>query len=835
MKKTAFFLFIGSIIFISLSCSPPKSDTNTISLWLFDEQINFYPSHVLENSSENNIPLVLGLGGQIVEGKFGNALEPIPQSEIELPHGELKFGLEKLEPAEGRTVKPLTWYNADFAALMTSGEKHLRKEVGFEQVTNTKLNLGDFDWTIEFWFYPNKKSGNEGVVFEIGTGPRGENDKVTKLSLSAEQNEFVFENQPSNTKASITTDLQFEEWNHLAFVYSVSKKQLNHFVNGKCVSSGDNLNIKALETGDEDYMSIARNGMWQNPLQGKIDELRFSEGLIYTSDFEVPSSFSQYYQTDYSPDELVVGPPLIFDDNSKDELPILLGDRKHLFIDDAFLQEIDEDAKFTVNPPRKAELVIGNIDGPFRKHLTTVEDEDGVIRIYNSAEDDYLIVHTSKDGINFEAPNTGISHRGKNNIVIPEPVGGKGHPFIDPNGKGDHKWKYISSYHNRGVYLYTSPDGYSWTRQKSALIPFRSGTQSCTFYDDQRQVYVTTHRTGIFYTPGGATQRSTVLTQTDNLYKPIIYDPLLQEDYSKLNEKYRIRQPQPWWLDNGPLTPGDFGLEFPHTFDPEEADPVGTDIYITKAHKYEHAPDTYLAFPIVYFHYEMDGPLTRQILIDPVRGRGSGPIETQIAVSRDGLNWKRYYQPAYVGTGLHEGIDIKTAYISHGLIRRGDEIWQYYFGEPHYHSAWQKFDDKRAVFRLVQRLDGFISIDSPYEKEVIMKTKPFVFSGNRLVLNIDTDAVGYTQVGFIDEKGKPIKGFSVDDCIYINGDYISEEVEWIQNMDQFEDIGIGEGESPEILKEVKTTKDVSSLEGKVVQLVFKMRSTKLYSMQFMNK
>ncbi|MDZ7765886.1 MAG: hypothetical protein U5K00_15970 [Melioribacteraceae bacterium] len=42
-----------------------------------------------------------------------------------------------------------------------------------------------------------------------------------------------------------------------------------------------------------------------------------------------------------------------------------------------------------------------------------------------------------------------------------------------------------------------------------------------------------------------------------------------------------------------------------------EADPVGMDIYISKALKYEYAPDTYISFPIAYFHYEEDGPLTR--------------------------------------------------------------------------------------------------------------------------------------------------------------------------------------------------------------------------------
>jgi hypothetical protein len=62
---------------------------------------------------------------------------------------------------------------------MTSGEKHLRNQVGFPQVTTTKLNLGDFDWTIEFWFKPLRQSNDYGVVFEIGSGPRAENDTIT--------------------------------------------------------------------------------------------------------------------------------------------------------------------------------------------------------------------------------------------------------------------------------------------------------------------------------------------------------------------------------------------------------------------------------------------------------------------------------------------------------------------------------------------------------------------------------------------------------------------------------------------------------------------------------
>jgi hypothetical protein len=187
-------------------------------------------------------------------------------------------------------------------------------------------------------------------------------------------------------------------------------------------------------------------------------------------------------------------------------------------------------------------------------------------------------------------------------------------------------------------------------------------------------------------------------------------------------------------------------------------------------------------------------------------------LETQVAVSRDGINWKRFPRPAYVGIGQHGGRDIKTAYIAHGMVRRGNEIWQYYFGETQYHSPVKKDAAGRGVYRLVQRLDGFVSLDSPYDTETEMTTKPFTFTGDNLQLNIDTDAAGYAQVGFIDENGKPIEGYNVDDCVYINGDFIDTAVEWL-----------------------KTGTDVSKLQGKTVRLVIKMRGSKLYALQFVSK
>jgi len=814
--------------------------SQTTALWLFDEQKGVYPSAVLNDASKNDYPLVIGPGGMLVEGKFGHALDPIQQPEIVIPEGDLEFGLEKVPIREGRTVEPLTWFNANFCALMINGETHLRDEVGFIHPTKTKLNLGDFDWTVEFWYFPSRKTDKNGVVFEVGTGSRGENEIVTRMLLNSDLKGFSLFNAasskllliPSNHKALNPKD---GNWHHLAFVYSSKENQLRHYVDGRLQKLPEKMEILCLKEGKEDYMSIGRDGLWNRPLQGKLDEVRFSQGQIYTKKFKLPKSFSPVTK-ELAKMSLKKGLPLLFGPLAEKRDVVPLGSRKHVFIDDAFVEKM-KDVEFNVNPPRLEERVIDQIRGSYRKHLTVLEDEDGLLRMYNSVADDYLQIMTSEDGIHWELPVTETKkYRNYWNIVIPEPVGGLGNPFIDPNGLPEHRWKYITGYHNRGIYLYTSPDGWNWKRNKTYFLPFRSGTQACTFYDDQRQLYVGYHRTGFAKTPGGDTQRGSTLVEADNLFTPVPYQPVTQEETWEASKKRRYRDPQPWYLDNGPITPGGFSLEFPWKFDPiEDFDPVGSDFYITKALKYPWAPDTYIAFPIAYFHYEADGPLTRRILMDPARKRGSGPLETQIAVSRDGVNWKRYPRPVYVGIGMFRDWDIHSSYLAHGMVKRQHEIWQYVFGLNEYHSTFEDNDRERGVFRIVQRMDGFISIDTPYNKEGTVVTRPFVFKGNRLVLNIDTDAMGYTQVGFLDKNGKSIPGFSVDNCVYVNGDFVQTEVEWIKNPEVIE---IPFGESVEAvlpqLKKLKITKDVSALEGQTIQLVFRMRGSKLYAMQFID-
>lgn len=814
MRKRTTLIRLIAVFAATCATLSARANDPTIAFWIFDEQKGLYPSKVLHDVGPNEYVLVLGRAGYIVDGKFGHALKVAEPRHIDFPEEAVpeKIGLEHYDIPEGRTVEPMNWQNALFAALMTSGEGQMRKEVGFARATATGLNLGDGDFTIEFWYKPVRPVEGSGVVFEIGTGPRGENKKVTRLAAQPGQNRFHFFNSAGNVDLAIPTDpavfsMDRREWSHLAFVYDHRDRQLSHYVNGRRQALPRKAQIRKLEEGPEDYFALGTSATWGEPLNGKIDELRFSRGRLYTANFTPPGEMAGDYIDNKPRYVYREGPPLLFTPERLKEPVVELGLRKHLFIDDAIVDR-SENITFTVNPPRVAEQVLkmsGDDGRHFRKHLNVLEDEEGRIRIYNALVDDYLGVWVSEDGINFEEYPTGIEHGGRRNIVIPVSVG-TGTMFIDENAPPEHRWKYITGYHRRGTYVFTSPDGFNFTRHKMALLPFRAATQNDVFYDDQRQKYIGYWRSGFPRTVGGYTRREFTMSISDHVHPPMHFDPVTAEETHEVALTKRLSPVIPWYMDNGPLTPGKFGIEFPTVWGPDDdLDGPSAGVYNPKAEKYAWAPDAYVGFPVLYFHY-YEQPEGRRYHIAT---RGGGPTETQFASSRDGVNWTRYPRPAYAGIGRYKDLDVIQTYLAKGMVKRGEELWQYVFVDGDYHTSAPARTWARRVFRVVQRFDGFVSADSPYHTYGTIVTRPIKLEGTRLVLNINTDAHGYAKVGLLDEEGRPLLGYTTDDAIFINGNHMEVDVEWL-----------GKGS------------DLSRLQGRNIRVQFKMRGSKLYTMQF---
>ncbi len=810
---------IGAIIAGLLYALPCAAPAETAALWLFDEQEQLYPSSILNDAGPDGYFLVLGRGGAIVPGRFGRALRPVEPAPFEPKYagvrsqeefsdaGRFDFGLVSPPAKPGRTVPPMTWFNATFAATLVNGDEHLRR-TPFPHPTEGSLNIAGGEFTIEFWLKLDA-TGGEGVVFELGSGPRGENEIVTRLTVHPNEGEFRLYSHGAGEPVRLKTDSAAlrREWTHCAIVHDRQRGEVTHFLGGKPVSAAP-ARFERLPAGQEDYISVGRDGLWQRPLAGALDELRISTHAVYRAAFAPPGSFSRRLDGSQPPVALQKGPPLQFPGGKPANPVVELAGHKHLFIDDALLART-ENLSFTAHPARIEEIVLGHGTG----WTTVVEGDDGLIRLYGEAQGG-VGVWTSKDGVNFTAPDLG---GGRGNIVAPSPAK-RGAAFIDPNAPADQRWKLLMGLHERGgIFIYTSPDGWNFTRNDVAALPFWAGSASTIYYDDQRQLYAANHRMDYGRTEGNKTYRYSLRTEVTDVMDAWPFKPVDAARKEEMRRQIRLADDalDPWWLDNGPLAPGGFSIEYPIAMGPDPAiDPIATDLYNTRAIKYPWAPDAYVAFPLWYFHYAGDGPLTRQVLEHPSMELGSGLVETQLAVSRDGVTWKRHPRPAYIPVGDFKGFPMNRPYIAFGLVRRGDEIWQYCFTRSSYHSGHGVKRDvpDAVVHRLSQRLDGFVSVDAPYEMEGGFTTHPLRFAGRRLKVNIDTGATGFAQIGFEDAQGRPIPGFSVDECVYINGNFVEHEVIWLNGR--------------------KLKADVSALDGQTVRLVVRMRGASLYALQF---
>ena len=243
----------------------------------------------------------------------------------------------------------------------------------------------------------------------------------------------------------------------------------------------------------------------------------------------------------------------------------------------------------------------------------------------------------------------------------------------------------------------------------------------------------------------------------------------------------------------------------------DDQDPVQTDIYTPCVHQYPWAQDVYLAFPSPYRRYDGCDSYGRDQRGQPGEHHNNdGPVEIACAVSRDGMHFDRFRAP-YVPLGRIGEVDGGSMYMNCGMVRRGDDIYQYYGGTPFTHGDYELERDcyVGAIRRVVQRLDGFVSADAPHTGGEIV-TPLLRFMGSRLQLNVDCSALGEVWVELLNERSLPIKGFTMDDSVSVDRNGVAQEVWWKQGP------------------------DVAKLVGQPIRLRIRMRSAKLYAFQFVD-
>jgi hypothetical protein len=202
----------------------------------------------------------------------------------------------------------------------------------------------------------------------------------------------------------------------------------------------------------------------------------------------------------------------------------------------------------------------------------------------------------------------------------------------------------------------------------------------------------------------------------------------------------------------------------------------GEHLYTSQTHPYFRAPHLYIALPTRFA---------------PLRGEST---EILFMTSRSGARFTRLFKEAFIRPGLDpERWRNRANYAGLNVLPTGP-------GEMSIYHA-------RSGHRYVLRTDGFVSVNASY-KGGEMITKPLIFTGSQLALNLSTSATGSIQVEIQTSDRTPVPGFALDQCPPIVGDQIEYEVSW------------------------EAGPDVSRLAGTPVRLRFVMKDCDLYSMRF---
>ncbi|MSU49947.1 MAG: hypothetical protein EXS37_12820 [Opitutus sp.] len=464
---------------------------------------------------------------------------------------------------------------------------------------------------------------------------------------------------------------------------------------------------------------------------------------------------------------------------------ITLAPSRYLFLDPAILAASHR-TDLTVNPAQRRETVI-RPDRLWEQLMIsfylTVRDEGGKLRLWyicrDKANHPNVAYAESLDGIAWTKPDLGIvDHEGSkaNNLVGLTNL--EGVVFSDPRMPAGERYQYVTRAKPAtnpagpaGIYRFHSPDGLHWNRDDVPLIRSGSDTQNVTFWDERMGAYAV-------YIRGWTGRIRRVLRVTlPDLKTPLVTIPKLGEG------KY-------------------FDDELPVVLQCDAQDPARTDIYDMAAQPYPLDASWYVAFPAF---------LRRSVASAAPGYLGShkGSVEVQFAGSRDGIAWHRHDRAAYAPPGIAAPEKKNMSFMGTGLVVRGDEIWQYgtEFESEHGDMAARHKKTDGVIVRWVQRVDGFVSANTG-AAEGTLRTVPVRVTGEKLVLNLDTGALGELRVALLDAAGQPIAGFGADKCTPLQINSTGAAVAWAGGS------------------------ALAGLRGREVRLEFRSHRTRLYSFRF---
>jgi hypothetical protein len=449
--------------------------------------------------------------------------------------------------------------------------------------------------------------------------------------------------------------------------------------------------------------------------------------------------------------------------------PVKIGSRRELFIDEHLVAKL-EGISLKLHKPQPQDVALvcdapweGNTSGYF----TLMKDGD-LFRAYyrgthydeaakKSAHEELTCYAESRDGITWTKPKLGlVEFNGSkdNNIIL---IGAGCHnfaPFKDtnPNCPPESRFKALAGRGDNGtrklapsLQAWHSPDGIHWSRirEEPVITAGAFDSQNTAFYDAEIGAYRAYWR---YFTGGYTDERG--------------WKPKGVRAIRTATSKDFLN-----WENQADLTYGDA---------PE------VQLYTNAVRPYERAPHILLGFPTRY---------------EPKHSQ----VEPVMMTSRDGVHFKRWEEPVIPITVPKDRDGNRSNYMTIGVLQlpgrdREISVW----GTEAYYTG-----PGSRIRRFSYRVDGFVSANAPGNGELL--TKPLVFNGSELSLNILSK--GASRVEVQDADGKAIPGFSLEDCTPITGDHVDHTVAWKGGT-------------------------LASLPGKPVQLKFELQQADLFALQF---
>jgi len=472
-----------------------------------------------------------------------------------------------------------------------------------------------------------------------------------------------------------------------------------------------------------------------------------------------------------------------------------IGKRRELFIDGFLIGGLGGYAQLRLHHPVAREIVMVH-DQPWEGSSCgyhTVFRDGEIYRMYyrglhwdlrRPKGDDQLepvyCYAESEDGVRWRKPELGVvefNGSRENNIILKGIGTHNFSPFKDPNPDCEPGalYKALGGIKREGgLFAFRSPDGVHWTMMKEdpVITDGAFDSQNVGFWDPTIGKYRAYWRYFTENQDGARCRAIRTATSTDFLV----------------------------WCDQADLTYAD---------SPEEQ------LYTNQVKPYFRAPHLLIGLPTRYVDRGWSDSTRALPELENREERssvnqryGTAVTEGLLMASRDGVLFTRWNE----------------AFVRPGVQRPG--TWRY----GHQYSAWHAVETESAIDgapneislyyseghpsdvsvgirRYTLRMDGFVSVWAPASGGELI-TRTIIFEGKRLAINFSTSAAGSIQVEIQEPGGKPVPGFSIEDCQEVFGDELERSVTW------------GDGA------------DLGQLSGEPVRLRFVLRDADLYSLRF---